>query len=203
MAASPDRETADFLYLLDRLEEMLSGGSKLPLTSRTMIDTQECLEIVEQLRVCVPEELHEARQVLGERELILREAHQDRAKIIRQAESRARRMVEEHQITQDATQRAAELEDRAARTASRIHTDAEAYAEQLLQRLASRLEQALDSVHAGIDELRAPPDGLESERPPAALAQNGAVEEDEAEPSPAPSRPRRERAVSRPRSRQA
>ena len=39
----------DILYLLDRLEEVLAAGSRLPFSSRTMIDEQECLDILEEV----------------------------------------------------------------------------------------------------------------------------------------------------------
>jgi hypothetical protein len=42
--------TVDFLYLLDRLEEALVTGSRVPLTARTLVDEQECLDIIDQMR---------------------------------------------------------------------------------------------------------------------------------------------------------
>ena len=46
----------DMQYLLDRLEAVLTSGSRLPLTGKTMIDEHECLDIIDQLRVAIPED---------------------------------------------------------------------------------------------------------------------------------------------------
>ena len=47
--------------MIDRLEQLVSTGTRLPLSSRTMIDEQEFLDIIDQLRVTVPEELKQER----------------------------------------------------------------------------------------------------------------------------------------------
>ena len=47
-------ESLDILYLLDQLEEVLGAGSRVPLTSRTLVDEQEILDILDQIRVSHP-----------------------------------------------------------------------------------------------------------------------------------------------------
>ena len=62
----------DILYLLDRLETVLTSGSRVPLTGKTVVDEHECLDIIDQLRVAVPEEVKQAKRVQGEREQLSR-----------------------------------------------------------------------------------------------------------------------------------
>jgi hypothetical protein len=69
--SDPEAGAVDFMYLLDRLEEALATGSRLPLTARTLVDEQECLDILDQMRVAMPSEIKEARRVIAERDSVM------------------------------------------------------------------------------------------------------------------------------------
>lgn len=152
----PEPGAGDFLYLLDRLEEALVTGSRVPLTARTLVDEQECLDIIDQLRVSLPRELKEARRILEERDEILAQAQDETERAIRAAEARASRLVEEHALVRTANARALAIEERAEQEAQAIRLEAERYAQQLLQRVQERLDQALSGVRAGLRELGQP-----------------------------------------------
>lgn len=152
----PEPGAGDFLYLLDRLEEALVTGSRVPLTARTLVDEQECLDIIDQLRVSLPRELKEARRILEERDEILAQAQEENERAIRAAEARASRLVEEHALVRTANARALAIEERAEQEAHEIRLEAERYAQQLLQRVHDRLDQALSGVKAGLRELGQP-----------------------------------------------
>ena len=79
----------DILYLLDQLEEVLGGGSRVPLTSRTLVDEQEVLDILDQIRVSIPEELTQARRVTQERDQVMAAAHAEADSILRDADANA------------------------------------------------------------------------------------------------------------------
>ncbi len=151
--AAPEPGTVDFMYLLDRLEEALAGGSKLPLTARTLVEAQGCLDILDQMRVALPSEIRQARRVIAERDNMLAQARDEAERIIRNAELRASRMVEEHALARGAQARALEIEDRAEQAAQQIRSEAERYAGIVLSRITERLEQALGTVKAGLREL--------------------------------------------------
>lgn len=145
----------DFMYLLDRLEEALAEGSRVPLTARTLVDEQECLNIVDQIRSALPIEIVRARKMLADQEQLLAQAREDADRVVRNAEIRAGRMIEEHALTRNAQARAVQIEDKAEHDAREIRAEAERYAELILSRIAGRLDGALDTVKAGLRELKA------------------------------------------------
>ncbi|MGE3267324.1 MAG: hypothetical protein AB7P40_01160 [Chloroflexota bacterium] len=149
----PEAGAVDFMYLLDRLEEALVNGSRVPLMARTLVDEQEFLDILDQMRVAMPSEIKEARRVMAERDHILAQAHEETERIIRNAELRASRLVEEHAVVRSAQTRALQIEEQADRDAQAIREEAEQYAETVLTRVQERLEQALTNVRAGLREL--------------------------------------------------
>ncbi len=153
--ATPEPGTVDFVYLLDRLEEALVTGSRVPLTARTLVDEQECLDILDQMRVALPGEVKYARRVMEERESMISQAREEAERIVRNAEVKAGRLVEEHALVRAAQARALQIEDDAERSAEQVRAEAERYAGRVLNRVGERLEQALGSIRAGLRELEA------------------------------------------------
>lgn len=156
----------DILYLLDQLEEVLGAGSRVPLTSRTLVDEQELLDIVDQIRVSIPEELKAARRLTEERDQVLadaraeadrvvRDAHAETDRILREADSMAAERVGEHQLVRSAEMRAADIEDRALQQAADIRREADAYARRVLQKLRDQIATLSGTVDRGIAELEA------------------------------------------------
>jgi cell division septum initiation protein DivIVA len=143
----------DVLYLLDQLEEVLGAGSRLPLTSRTLVDEQEVLDILDQIRVSIPEELKEARKVTQERDQLLADAQAEADGILRAADAAAAERVGEHHLVRAAEMRAADIEDRALRQAADIRHEADAYAARVLQKLREQIAQVAQTVDRGLVEL--------------------------------------------------
>ena len=119
-----------------------------------MIDEQECLDILDQIRVALPEEIKQARRVNAERDSIVAEAEARAQQIVREAEERAAEKVQEHTLVRQAELRAQQLETEAERRAAEIRTEADEYAYDALSELESELEQLLLTVRKGTRALR-------------------------------------------------
>jgi vacuolar-type H+-ATPase subunit H len=145
----------DILYLLDQLEEVLGAGSRVPLTSRTLVDEQEILDIVDQIRVSVPEEIKAARRLTDERDQVLADARAEADRILRDADAQAAERLGEHHLVRSAEMRAADIEDRAMQQAADIRREADVYAHRVLSKLHEQILQLGSTVDRGIAELEA------------------------------------------------
>jgi cell division septum initiation protein DivIVA len=161
------RDSVDILYLLDQLEEVLGGGSRLPLTSRTLVDEQEVLDILDQIRVSIPEELKAAKRLTQDRDQVLADAHAEANRILSDAEAQAAERVAEHSVARTAEQRAADIRDRALLQAEDIRHEADAYAYKVLQKLREQIGQVAQTVDRGLAE-------LETRQPHEALVERAA-----------------------------
>jgi len=146
-------KAVDILYLLDQLEEVLGGGSRLPLTSRTLVDEQEILDILDQIRVSIPDELKAARRLTQERDQVVADAHAEANRILGDADAQAIERVAEHSLVRIAEMRAADIEERAMRQAADIRREADAYAYRVLQKLRDQVGQVAQTVDRGMSEL--------------------------------------------------
>ncbi len=157
---------ADILYLIDRLEEVLNNGFRVPFTSSAVIDEDAFLDLVDQMRIAIPSEIREAQRILQERDRIVSEARQEAERIVAEARLKAQQLVEEHAIVEEARRRAQEIEAAAQQAAEEVRQGADQYAQEVLEGLQAELYRILRTVENGLNALRereatAPPEGGE------------------------------------------
>ena len=97
------------LELLEEIEEVVDTASSVPLTGKIMVDADELLEIVKEIRTELPDEIQQAQWIKGEREKILSEAKQEYERIIKDAMKQAESLIDNDDITIKAKQRAEEI----------------------------------------------------------------------------------------------
>jgi cell division septum initiation protein DivIVA len=144
----------DLLVLLDRLEEVLGTGRKLPFRWGTVVDEDECLDILDQIRVAVPDEIKAAKRVAGEREQMMAEAQAEADRLLQEAEQRAHGRLSDHALVRAAEERAAVIEDEALRAADDIRREADAYAARVLERLRGQVDRVGKVIDDGLASLR-------------------------------------------------
>ena len=66
----------DMAFLIDRLEALVSTSRRVPF-GRVLLDEQEILEIIDQMRLSLPNEINQARRVLQERDQIIGQAQSE------------------------------------------------------------------------------------------------------------------------------
>jgi len=147
----------DILYLVDRLENALNQGQRVPFTNKIMIDERECLDIVDQMRIVIPEEIKQARRVSQDRDRITGQAQEEAERIIARAHDQADRLMDEQGLLDRAREREREIVEASEQTAQDIRDGADQYALQMLEDLNRRLGTVLGEVQAGIDTLRPRP----------------------------------------------
>ena len=141
------------MQLVDQLEELLVDSRRIPGTSTLLINEEEFLRIVEQLRVWVPDELKQAQRIRQERDRIIDQASREAQRIVAEARS-APGSVSVPPVTikpSDGRSRSAILE--AEREARELREGAQKYAKGSLERLRLQLESLLEQVNKGLAHL--------------------------------------------------
>lgn len=144
----------DIFDLLDQFEQIVEQASRIPLTGKLVLDEDELIEFVEHLRQSLPDDIQQARWLTKERQRFLKEAEEEARKITDQSKTYAGKLVDEHEITRQAQQRAQELMAQAQKNAREIRAGANEYAEGVLGRLEEYLTAALGSIHQGREVLK-------------------------------------------------
>ncbi len=140
----------EILQLIDQLEETLNRGWRVPLTDSILVSGEECLRIIDQMRISIPSAIKESERMLAERDRILAEAEAEAHAILAEAEQRAREMVQRDRVAQMAYEEAERIRQAAQAEAKRLILDAEDYALRVLRDLSAQLTQALQQAQNGI-----------------------------------------------------
>lgn len=144
----------DIMALIDRLEDLIATGKKVPLTGSVMVNEQKLYDIIDEIRATFPDELKQARWIVKERQEMLDEAEKEANRILEDARDKANAMAAETEIVKLSEQQAAEILD-AARTREReIRLGAEDYADEMLANLEVNLGKLLTAVQRGRDRLQ-------------------------------------------------
>lgn len=163
----PDDDTTAVLDIVDTLEELVGGARRLPFTPSVVVNEEEILELVDRIRVALPDDLVSARHTVDERGQILERAEREIAEIsaraeeeaarqVREAQARAASLVEENVIVSAATERARVLLAEAEQSAAAERAAADDYAREVVQRLEEQLERWLGTVREGLQSLPKP-----------------------------------------------
>ncbi len=97
------------LDLLKEIEDIMSEASTVPLTGKVMVDGEEIIEILKEIRDELPEEIQQAQWIKNERDRILGDAKVEYDTIIKTATDRAEELVENDDIMVRAKERAEDL----------------------------------------------------------------------------------------------
>jgi len=97
------------LDLLEEIEEIVDTASGFPLTGKIMVDANELLEIVKEIRTELPDEIQQAQWIKNERDRILGEAKTEYDTIVKDAQKQAEALIDQDEIMKKSKQRSSEL----------------------------------------------------------------------------------------------
>ena len=165
--------------LLDRIDELIAyveGARAMPMSASCILNREELLGMLDELRAEVPAEVRRARSVLDDRDEVLSAAQEEAARIVEaargeadqivaDAERAAQRVVEsaEHEhlrlVSESAVIRRAEAEatrviDEATDEAAQVRQETDDYVDERLAAFEDALHRTLRVVERGRDNLR-------------------------------------------------
>ena len=140
----------DIFQLIDRMEALANRSRRIPLTGNLVVDEDEFLEIIDQMRIAVPEELKAARRTQQERARIVSEAQEEADRITEEARRRIGSMVEQHEMVQAAKRRAEQILHQAEEQAAAMREGADSYVGEVLTQLDRQLVEIQRVVRNGL-----------------------------------------------------
>ena len=140
----------DILHLIDRLEELFNESRALPFTHNVIVDEDRMLDIIDQMRIAIPEEVKKAQQLLNQSERIVAQAEEKANRLTSIAQEKADEMTEKDIVTQEAIRRADQILNQARADAEATRADADDYVIETLVRMENELGKLLNQVQNGI-----------------------------------------------------
>ncbi|AEV68833.1 hypothetical protein [Acetivibrio clariflavus] len=144
----------EILSIIETLEEVIEKSISVPFSGKCMVDREEILEIIKEMRLKLPDDIKQAKWVKEERQKILLEAQKEANNIIKDAENKIASLIDEHEITKKAYEQANEIVSNAQKNAREIRLGTKEYADNVLSKVEEILEETLEVIRANRKEMK-------------------------------------------------
>jgi|SRR5450759_1386043 cell division septum initiation protein DivIVA len=144
----------DILHLVDRLEELFNESRPIWFTHSVIVDEDRMLDLIDQMRVSIPEEIKKAQQILAQRDRILAQAQEEANRTLALAREKSEQMVERDGISQAAQGRAEQIIAQSRLESEATKRDADEYVLESLAKLEMEMDRILSQVRNGIRTLQ-------------------------------------------------
>jgi hypothetical protein len=144
----------DILQMIDRLEELLNESRPLPFTHNVIVDEDRMLDLIDQMRVSIPEEVKKAQQLLAQRDRLIAQAQEEANRTVNLTRDRSNELVERDQVVQAAYSQAEQIKAQAYADGDTIRREADEYVLETLRKLEMEMERAITQVRNGIRTLQ-------------------------------------------------
>ncbi len=141
---------------IDRLEYVIAHSRQIPLTRTVVVDQEEVLACIDDLRLSLPDEIKQARWTLQEQQRLLSEAQAEAARTVSKAGERAQTMIGQHDLVKRAEKQAEAMLREASVKAEETRRAADRYAWEVMQSLETQLLRTVATVKKGVEALRTP-----------------------------------------------
>jgi cell division septum initiation protein DivIVA len=144
----------DLIERIDELQVLVEEAKAVPLSSSAVINRDEFLELLAQLKETVPEEVRQARWMSRDRDELIARARKESERIITEAAEQRDRLLSRTQIVHAAQREAERLIDEAKERCAQTRVEAEDYIDQKLAAFEILLNKTLNTVGRGREQLQ-------------------------------------------------
>jgi hypothetical protein len=161
----------DLASRLQQLEDLVREAKSMPLSSSALVNREEVLELILEMKENLPEEVKQARWVVKDREELLGKARAEGERLVQEAKDEQLRMARKEEIVSRARAEAERIQSEAEEDGRRIRLEAEDYVDAKLaqfeialrkiqeeaQSSARQVARTLDQIELGRQKLRGAP----------------------------------------------
>jgi vacuolar-type H+-ATPase subunit H len=151
----------DLATQLQQLEELVREAKSMPLSSSALVNREEALELIAEMKDSLPDEIKQARWVVKDREELLTKARHDAESIVQQAREEQLRMAQHEAVVQRAEEEGERIVSEAEESARKMRLESEDYIdaklaqfEITLQKITEDLMTTNDAMTRTIDQVQ-------------------------------------------------
>jgi len=140
--------------IIDMIEDVIENASSVPIIGKVLVDKDEVLGLIQDIRLNIPDEIKQAKWVKDNRQKILLDAQKESENMIKEAEAKTLELINDHEISERASEQANEIISNAQNNARELRLGAISYADEVFEALENKLVNYAKSVHQNRADLR-------------------------------------------------
>ncbi|MEN6554858.1 MAG: hypothetical protein ABFD21_00485 [Anaerolineaceae bacterium] len=145
----------DILHLVDRLEELFNNSRPIPLSRSVVVDENAFMDIIDQMRISIPDDIKKSQQIIAQKDRILAQAQEEANRTLALAREKSEKMIEKSDVYLAAQAKAEQITEQARREAGQTQLDSDRYVVETLTKLEAEMNRILAQVQNGIRALQA------------------------------------------------
>jgi hypothetical protein len=150
----------DLIERIDELQVLVEEAKSVPLSTSAVINRDEVLELLAQLKQQVPDEIRQARWMARDRDELLGRARSEAERIVAEAREQRDRLLTRTEIVHAAEREAERIIDGSKERAAKLRGEAEDYIDQKLAGFEILLNKTLATVARGREQLQGNDPGM-------------------------------------------
>jgi len=141
--------------ILDMMDDTLDKAWSLPMTGgRCVVDVEQMREMMDEIRINLPGEIKQAKNIVADRNEILRAAKAEAEQLVRRAEDRARVLVSQEAVLKEAQAKANELLSQTQSRTKEMKAAAQEFSDSRLRETEESLTRALADLRETRQKLK-------------------------------------------------
>lgn len=133
--------------MLDLLDDMIEESWKVPFAGgKRAIDEEKVSDLIDEIRMSVPQEIKQARAIVADRTEIISTAKKEAEDIIRRAEERARAIIAKDELVRQSQEKANEIMNQAQQKSREMRQAAHDFADDILKETEDSLLRSINDV---------------------------------------------------------
>lgn len=133
---------------LDAIDDVLEDSKPVPFSGKFSVDKNKVFDILDEIRLNMPNEIHKAQRIISEQEKIIQESKNKASQIIREAEEKASKLISEHEVYKHALQEANEAIEESKKISKDMRLNAMDYADEILAKTEEIVKELYDKISA-------------------------------------------------------
>jgi cell division septum initiation protein DivIVA len=139
---------------IDEITAVIEGARSMPMSASCLVNRGELLEMLDEVRRLLPDELRDAQHVLQDREDVVAQGRREADQLLAEARAERDRMVAETEVAEQAARAAEQIVADAHRQSDRMRAEVDEYVDAKLAHFEALLQRTLTAVTRGREKLQ-------------------------------------------------
>ncbi len=140
--------------LLEDLEVLIESSSRIPMTTKRMVEEDEIMRIIDSIQESLPLELEESRRIVADKDKVLADAQRQAETLIDQAKDYIAKLTAESELVKQAQEQANQIINAANQSSEELKSSSIQYAGDVLKYVENNLEKTLESLRQNRESLK-------------------------------------------------
>ena len=144
----------EIIALIEKIEDIVEESSKIPMSNKVVVDKEEILDLIKDIRIKLPDEIKQASWIKEERQRILSETKNEANTIITDAKYQQESLINDHELTKMAQVKAEEIIESSKNNAYEVKSGTLEYCDDLIKKVQNDLQNIVTTLDENRNELR-------------------------------------------------